>query len=108
MDYDGRMATVTATLLALCLLLGGCKPAPPMRQYPMHGQIVAIDAQSHTATIKHDKIGDWMGAMTMEYPIKSDADWKKLAVGFQIDATVFVSDAGYFVGDVRPLPHKRP
>jgi Cu/Ag efflux protein CusF len=95
------MPTAIAALLVSCLLLGGCKPAAPVRQYPMHGQVVALDAQNHTATIKHDKIGDWMGAMTMEYPIKREADWKKLAVGAQIDATVFVSDAGYFVGDVR-------
>lgn len=96
-----------AMLLALCLLLGGCKPAP-VRQYPMHGEVLALDAQSHTATIKHGKIGDWMGAMTMEYPIKNEADWKKLAVGAQIDATVFVSDAGYSVGDVRVAANSVP
>ncbi len=88
-------------LLAGLMLLGGCKPAAPVHSYPMHGQILALDAGTHTATIKHGKIGDWMGAMTMEYPIKNVADWKKLAVGSQIDATVFVSEGGYFVGDVR-------
>jgi Cu/Ag efflux protein CusF len=97
-----------AMLLAVCLLLGGCKPAAPVRQYPMHGEVLALDAQNHTATIRHGKIGDWMGAMTMEYPIKNAADWKKLAPGVQIDATVFVSDAGYFVGDVRVAPGSAP
>jgi len=95
------MPTAIAALLACCLLLSSCKPAAPVRRYPMHGQVLALDPQNRTATIKHGKIGDWMGAMTMEYPIKRDADWKKLAVGAQIDATVFVGDAGYFVGDVR-------
>jgi len=88
-------------LLALCLVFDGCKSEGQGRRYPMHGQILALDAQNHTATIKHGKIGDWMGAMTMEYPIKSDADWRKLEVGSQIDATVFVSEGSYFVGDVR-------
>jgi Cu/Ag efflux protein CusF len=97
-----------AMLLAVCLFLGGCKPAAPVRQYPMHGQVLALDAQNHTATIKHGKIGDWMGAMTMEYPIKNAADWKKLAVGSNIDATVFVSEAGYFVGDVRVAADRGP
>jgi Cu/Ag efflux protein CusF len=97
-----------AMLLAVCLLLGSCKPAPPLHRYPMHGEVLALDAQNHTATIKHGKIGDWMGAMTMEYPIKSEADWKKLAPGAQIDATVFVSDAGYYVGDVRVAAGSAP
>jgi Cu/Ag efflux protein CusF len=42
-----------------------------------------------------------MGAMTMEYPIKNEADWKKLSVGAHIDAAVFVNDASYYVEDVR-------
>jgi Cu/Ag efflux protein CusF len=62
---------------------------------------MALNPQEHTATIKHGKIGDWMGAMTMEYPIKNEADWKKLSVGAHIDAAVFVTDASYYVGDVR-------
>jgi Cu/Ag efflux protein CusF len=95
-------------LLVISFALGACKPAPPVRQYPMHGRVLAVDAQSHTATIKHGKIGDWMGAMTMEYPIKSQADWKKLAVGAEFDAIVFVSDTGYFVGDVRVNANKAP
>jgi Cu/Ag efflux protein CusF len=97
-----------AMLLAVCLLLGGCKPAAHVRRYPMHGEVVALDEQNHTATIRHGKIGDWMGAMTMEYPIKNAADWKKLAPGAHIDATVFVSDAGYFVGDVRVASSSAP
>jgi Cu/Ag efflux protein CusF len=95
------MRVAIAVLLACCLLLAGCKKAPVTHQYPMHGEILALNEQDHTATIKHGKIGDWMGAMTMEYPIKNEADWKKLTVGASIDATVFVTDASYYVGEVR-------
>jgi Cu/Ag efflux protein CusF len=97
-----------AVLVAVCLLLSGCKPAAPVRRYAMHGVVLKLDAQTHTATIKHGKIGDWMGAMTMEYPFKSEADWKKLAPGAQIEATVFVGDAGYYVGDVRVVAGSAP
>jgi Cu/Ag efflux protein CusF len=92
----------------LVLMAAGCKHAPPVRQYAMHGEVMAIDVQSRTATIKHEKIGDWMGAMTMEYPIKNDADWSKLAVGKTIDATVFVSEGGYYVGNVRAAAQNAP
>ena len=89
---------LAALLLALC---SACHHAPDYKKYAMHGEIVALNQQEHIATIKHDKIGDWMGAMTMEYPIKNPADWQKLAVGERIDATVFVSPENYYVGDVR-------
>ena len=74
----------------------------------MHGEIVALNPPDRTATIKHGKIGDWMEAMTMEYPIKNDVDWKKLTVGAHIDATVFVRDTSYYVGEVRILAPAHP
>ncbi len=90
-------------LIACSVLLGACKHAPPARQYAMHGEVVALNTQEHTALIKHEKIGDWMEAMTMEYPIKSQSDWSKLAAGERIDATVFVTGDRYYVGDVRVI-----
>jgi Cu/Ag efflux protein CusF len=85
----------------VCLSLAACKSSPQGRQIPFHGEIVALNEQGHIATIKHGKIGDWMEPMTMEYPIKDAADWKKLAVGEQIDATAFVNGSSYYVGNVR-------
>jgi Cu/Ag efflux protein CusF len=84
----------------LALVCTGCSRTPAVKQYPMHGEVMALDAQDRTATIKHGKIGDWMGAMTMEYPVKNPADWQKLAVGEHINATVFVSGDSYYVGNV--------
>jgi Cu/Ag efflux protein CusF len=86
---------------AFCLLLAACRSAPPARRYQMHGEVVALNADEHIATIKHGPIGDWMGAMTMEYPVKDAADWKRLTVGAHIDATVFVSEGAYYIGEVK-------
>ena len=54
-----------------------------------------------TATIAAGKIGDWMEAMTMEYPVKPDAEFQKLHVGDKIEATVVVVDPAYYVTDVK-------
>ena len=43
----------------------------------MQGEVMALDASAHTATIAAGKIGDWMEAMTMEYPVKPDAEFQK-------------------------------
>ena len=93
--------TISVLLLALALLLAGCHAKPEPKRYPMQGEVKALDAAAKTATIAAGKIGDWMEAMTMEYPVKPDAEFQKLHVGDKIEATVVVSDPGYYVTDVK-------
>jgi len=92
-----------ALLVAAALLLAGCgsKPAAEAKRYPMQGVVKSVDANTKTAMIDAGKIGDWMEAMTMEYPVKPDAEFQKLHVGDKIEATVVVSDPGYYVTDVK-------
>jgi Cu/Ag efflux protein CusF len=91
-------------LLTLSALLGACGTTPQVKRYPMQGDIQALDPADKTATIKAGKIGDWMEAMTMEYPIKPADEFSKLHVGDKIQATVVVNDAKYYVTDVKVLP----
>jgi Cu/Ag efflux protein CusF len=86
--------------------MAGCGASPPAKHYAMQGQIKNLDPTSHSATISAGKIGDWMEAMTMEYPVKPDADFQKLHVGDRIQATVVVNDLKYFVTDVTVVPNQ--
>ena len=89
----------------LMLMLAGCaQKAAPVKRYPMQGEVKALDASAHTATIAAGKIGDWMEAMTMEYPVKPDAEFQKLHVGDKIEATVMVGDPGYYVTEIKVVP----
>jgi len=88
----------------LALALAACAQKAPVKRYPMQGEIKALDAASHSATIDAGKIGDWMEAMAMEYPIKPDAEFQKLHVGDKITATVIVGDPAYYVTDIKVLP----
>jgi Cu/Ag efflux protein CusF len=93
----------------LALMLTGCGAKDDgAKRYPMQGEIKELDASTKSATIQAGKIGDWMEAMTMEYPIKPDADYAKLHVGDHIQATVVVKDMKYYVTDVKvaPAPQK--
>src|SRR3954453_1144783 len=92
---------LTMFLLALALLFAGCARKAEPKRYPMQGEVKALDAKAKTATIAAGKIGDWMEAMTMENPVKPDAEFQKLHVGDQIDATVVVVDPTYYVTDVK-------
>jgi Cu/Ag efflux protein CusF len=98
------MTRITLILIpALLIALAGCggeKAAEPKR-YPMQGVVKALDEKSKSASIDAGKIGDWMEAMTMEYPVKPDAEFAKLHVGDKIEATVVVTDLKYHVTDVK-------
>jgi len=70
----------------------------------MQGEVKALDATAHSATIAAGKIGDWMEAMTMEYPVKPENEFQKLHVGDKIEATVVVGDPAYYVTGIKVVP----
>jgi Cu/Ag efflux protein CusF len=94
--------TMSTVLLAAALLFAGCGSKPPEgKRYPMQGVVKSVDPRTKSAMIDAGKIGDWMEAMTMEYPVKPDSEFQKLHPGDKIDAIVVVSDPGYYVTDVK-------
>jgi Cu/Ag efflux protein CusF len=78
-------------------------PAEEVQEYDLRGKVVQLEPENQAATIEHEEITGWMDAMAMRFPIKEKADWEKLAVGTQIEATVFVSSEGFYVGDVEVI-----
>jgi Cu/Ag efflux protein CusF len=90
-----------AAVLIAVLALAGCSAKPEPKRYPMQGEVKALDPIAKTATIAAGKIGDWMEAMTMEYPVKPDAEFQKLHIGDKIEATVVVGDPSYYVTGVK-------
>jgi Cu/Ag efflux protein CusF len=91
-------------LLLLALALAGCGAKEAVKRYPVQGDVKAVDPAAKTATIAAGKIGDWMDAMTMEYPVKPDANLAKLRPGVHIEATVVVQGEKYYVTDVKVQP----
>ncbi len=110
----------TALFIGLSLLLVGCSASTPEpaktadsatsagasgqtgpKRYPMHGKVLGVDAAEKSAKIDAGPIGDWMGAMTMSYPVKDSAELAKMSAGSTIDATVFVDGDNFWVGEVK-------
>lgn len=96
----------------LCLLLvlavSACTSSTPRersraaaKKYQLQGEVLRLDPAAHSAFIKHDEIEGWMEAMTMEFPVESEADLKKLHEGDRIEATVFVQDLDYWIGEIQ-------
>ena len=110
LSFKNRIA---AASLAAFLLAGCAKsPAPEqtkttdsnaaVKQYPMRGVIKGLDASGHVATIDHQDIPGFMGAMMMGYPVKDQAEFNKLKVGDAITATVNVKGDDMWVSDFKP------
>lgn len=103
-----QRALTIVGLLAIALV--GCNRTPtppkersePLRQYSMRGSVLRLDPEGHIATIKNEKIEGWMESMTMDFPVKDQADFAKLHPGDTIRATVFVQGLEYWVGNVKP------
>lgn len=99
------MRMISVPLLLAALVLAGCgAKEPPGKRYAMQGEVKALDTRAKSAMIDAGKIGDWMEAMTMDYPVKPDAEFQKLRVGDRIEAIVVVQDPGYYVTDIKVVP----
>ena len=91
------------SILLLALALCACKDKrrfAPIERYQLDGTIVSLDPKGHIAKINAQKIEGWMEAMTMEYPIKDQADLDSLHIGDRITATVFVQDLNFWIGEI--------
>ncbi len=88
-------------LLAVALLASSCARQTPERRYTIHGEIVSLEPDGNIAKIKHQAIEGWMGAMTMEFPVRSGQEYKALKQGDCITATVFVRDLNFSIGEIQ-------
>lgn len=86
------------------LMLGSCgspKPKTPERTCEIQGEVIRTDAQVRTAVIKHQKICDWMEAMSMEFPVRDPKDFELLKPGEHITATIHIGDPEFWISGVR-------
>jgi Cu/Ag efflux protein CusF len=93
----------------LCAVLAGCRDAQPpprgvddgtAKRFRLRGVVVRTNEKSKTATIQHEKIsnddGDvWMEAMTMEFPVVKDEDFRKLTKGAEVTGVVVSRQSDY-------------
>ena len=94
-----------AWLVALAALAWSCakkqrNPADygqAQKTYPLRGRVLRLRPDDRIAVIEHEKIGDWMDAMTMEFPVPSPEEFGKLKERSTIRATVNVNDMYYWL-----------
>ncbi len=88
------MKSLCAVLVAL-LFAAGCSSKRPdftvAHRYTLTGTVVSTNPKDQTASIAAAAVPGFMEAMTMDYPIKSKAEFGALRPGEKIKATLNVS-----------------
>jgi Cu/Ag efflux protein CusF len=82
---------ILASIIAISAALG-CHSAPE-KHYPLQGEVISVEAQRGTITVKHGEILGLMPAMTMSYMVAERKQIETLRAGDKISADLVVSDS---------------
>ena len=86
------MGRLIVTALLACTLVSACSRAEPPRRYPLRGQVLAVHADRHHLTIKHEDIPGFMPGMTMSFEVRPPELMKDRQPGELIAATLEVAE----------------
>jgi protein SCO1/2 len=97
----------------LLIFVVGCKPKfttpgtnePSAKSYEARGVIRQIAPDKHSVTIQHEAIAGYMGAMTMDFPVKETNELNGLAPGDEIIFKLVVRENDDWIEDVRFVSH---
>ena len=85
------MRRVGAILLVLGAI-GACRQAPPVREFALVGQVVAVMPERNEITIKHEDIPNFMPGMTMPFKVRDAAIIRDRVPGDLVTATLVVGE----------------
>ena len=84
-------------LVAILMVAAGCRPAEPVREYRLVGQILAVDRQRNRVTIRHQDIDGFMPGMTMPFPVRDVSLLNGRDAGELVEATLSVQGTDAWV-----------
>lgn len=78
---------------------------PMLKAYPARGIVEKITDDRRTATIKTEKIPDYMDAMTMDYPVPNTNELRGISMGDIIKFTLIVSNDTDWIQGIHRTGH---
>jgi protein SCO1 len=91
------------SLALLTILSAAC--SAPAREYELRGQILAVDREQQTLTIRHDDIPGFMPGMTMPFRVRERALMEGRVPGDLVRATLTVTDVDAYLTSVDRVGH---
>ncbi len=74
--------------------------AAAMKQYPLRGVVLEVDASAPSLLVKHEEIPGYMAAMTMQFPVDAEVAGR-VKKNQTITATLVVEAGGFQLEDVK-------
>lgn len=88
-----RRARLAIPLALLAITAAaGCRRAPPVREFTVIGQIVALDRSTSYVTLRHEDIKGFMPGMTMPFAVKDSSLLDGRVAGDLVSATLAVQN----------------
>ena len=84
-------------LSALVLFINGCSQQPVrVQRYDLKGKIVGVDRAKGEVSVDHEAVKGYMGAMTMDFPVRDAEALKLMEAGDQLTASLVIADDGRY------------
>ena len=93
--------------LAVATLLAACNREPPVRQYELRGQIVAIELARNEVSIRHEDIKGFMPGMLMPFTAKDPALLSGKEPGDLVTATLVVGETSAHLSSLTRTGHAK-
>ncbi|HYW41743.1 MAG TPA: TolC family protein [Bryobacteraceae bacterium] len=95
--------------LAMCSLPSAARPQQSgQKAFSFRGRVERVDPAAKRLTVHSEPIAGWMGEMTMEFAVDSDAVFDRVKAGDEIAATVYAGDLILHDVQVVPPPNTVP
>ena len=96
-------------LLVFALALSACGGGHANeKRYELKGKVVGVDRAKGQVSVEHEEIKGYMAAMTMDFPLRDADALKVVEVGDRIQATLVVTDDGYWLESPGITKEPRP
>jgi protein SCO1/2 len=82
-------------VLALSLVLAGCKGGGDEKLYDVRGKVVAVDPAKPAVTLDHEDIPGLMKAMQMEFTVEDAKLLQGIRVGDRVEGRLKKGESGY-------------
>jgi protein SCO1/2 len=99
---------VFGLFLLISALFSACTRQAAVREYPLHGQVLAVRPADREIVIRHDDIAGLMPGMTMPFKVKDAGLLKGVEAGDFVNARLEVAGTDAYISQVQKTGRHEP
>jgi protein SCO1/2 len=95
-------------LIFAAIVAPACTRQPTAREYPLHGQVLAVRPADHEIVIRHDDIPGLMPGMTMPFRVKDAGLLEGVAAGDFVNARLVLAGTDAYIANLEKTGRHEP